>query len=346
MTTTLKLLDRDTFRESVFARDRKLCVICKNTAADAHHIMERRLFTDKSEFGGYFLDNGASVCPSCHILSEKTLISTDQIREAAGIKNVVLPSHLYDDEKWDKWGNLILQNGQRLKGELFHDENVQKILKEAGILNIFTKYIKYPRTYHVPWSLGLNDDDRVHTTTNQWNDKRVIVSIKMDGENTTMYNDHVHARSIDSGGHPSRTWVKNYWSTIAHEIADNWRICGENMYSTHSIHYTGLESYFMGFSIWNDLNRCLSWDATLEIFSLLGITPVKVVYDGIYDEKAIIKIQESLDFDTDEGYVIRLADEFSYGEFKKYVGKFVRKDHIKTTKHWMRGQQIIPNKLA
>jgi len=46
-----KLLDRDTFRETVFARDGHRCVICGNgphngREIDAHHIIERRLFTD------------------------------------------------------------------------------------------------------------------------------------------------------------------------------------------------------------------------------------------------------------------------------------------------------------
>jgi hypothetical protein len=50
------LLTRDQFREAVFARDKHKCVICKEPAKDAHHIMERRLFTETDELGGYFLD--------------------------------------------------------------------------------------------------------------------------------------------------------------------------------------------------------------------------------------------------------------------------------------------------
>ncbi len=37
------LLNRDRFREGVFARDNNLCVICGALAKDAHHIVERRL---------------------------------------------------------------------------------------------------------------------------------------------------------------------------------------------------------------------------------------------------------------------------------------------------------------
>ena len=52
------LLSRDEFREGVFERDGHKCVVCKEQGKDAHHILERRLFND----GGYYLDNGATLC--------------------------------------------------------------------------------------------------------------------------------------------------------------------------------------------------------------------------------------------------------------------------------------------
>jgi len=335
------LLSRDEFRKAVSERDDGKCVICKNNAIDSHHIMERRLFAEEFEIGGYFVDNGASVCAKCHILCEQTTISTSDVRKAAEIKKIVLPSHLYDDREYDKWGNIILPNGQRLKGELFYDESVQKILTE--VLHLFTHYVKYPRTHHVPWSPGMHKDDRMHTTANQWKGKQVVVTLKKDGENFSIYNNHCHARSISSGGHPSRTWIKNFWASIAHDIPDGFRICGENLYAVHSIKYDNLPSYFLGFSIWNDKNYCLSWDETLEWFSLLGITPVPVIYEGIYDEDLIKNIK--IDTEKEEGYVLRTRDGFSYGEFRKYVAKWVRPAHVQTTKHWMHGQPVIPNGL-
>jgi hypothetical protein len=176
--------------------------------------------------------------------------------------------------------------------------------------------------------------------------KRIIATEKMDGENTTMYRDHIHARSINSDTHISRNWVKNFWSTIAHEIPEGWRICGENLWAEHSIGYTELPTYFMGFSIWNEKNECLSWDETLEWFKLLGITPVPVMYDGIFEDcdfKTFMSTKEG--WVRQEGYVIRIADKFSYGEFRKSVGKFVRLNHIQTVKHWMHGKAVEQNLL-
>jgi 5-methylcytosine-specific restriction endonuclease McrA len=51
MENKMKLLTRDEFRNAVFERDGHRCVICGNEARegvrlDAHHIIERRLWTD------------------------------------------------------------------------------------------------------------------------------------------------------------------------------------------------------------------------------------------------------------------------------------------------------------
>lgn len=336
-----KLLTRDEFRESTFARDNNKCVLCGDPAQDAHHILERRLFDN----GGYYLNNGASVCGPCHIKCEETTVSVEDVRIAAGITKVVVPDHMYPDHKYDKWGNHILTNGKRTKGPLFYDESVQKILRQGGVLNDFTKYVKYPRTFHLPWSDCVHSDDKVSRWMDNFVGKRIIVTEKMDGENTSLYSDYYHARSVDSANHPSRDIAKALHSQFAHDIPQDWRICCENVYAEHSIHYENLESYLYGFSVWDETNTCLNWDETIEWFNLFGVAPVPVLYDGIYNEDTLRKLWNDMDANTQEGYVVRLADSFQYGEFYKSVAKMVRKDHVQTTKHWMHGQRVVPNKL-
>lgn len=336
-----KLLTRDDFKEKVFSRDNHTCVFCDLPPQDAHHILERRLWPD----GGYYLENGASVCAEHHIKCEQTVISVEEVREAAGITKKIVPPHFYDDHIYDKWGNPVLEGNRRGRGELFNDESVQKVLAQGGVLELFTPYVKYPRTNHLPWSPGVNDDDRVLGSLSHFEGKRVIVTEKMDGENTTFYDDHIHARSIDSRGGEDRAWVKQFWATIAYEIPELWRICGENLWAEHSIHYDNLKSYFYGFSIWNEKNECLSWDETLEWFELFNITPVPVLYDGIWDEKKIRAIEKDLKWESNEGYVVRLAESFTYGQFKNSIVKFVRKGHVQTTKHWRQGRAFTPNEI-
>ena len=149
------LLTRDAFREAVFQRDGCCCVICKQPTRDAHHIVERRLWPN----GGYFVSNGASLCGEHHRAAEATTLSCEEIRSVAGIRVVLLPPAFYDGEPIDKWGNRLLPNGQRLRGELFDDESVQRLLREAGLLDLFSDRVKYPRTYHLPWSPGNRGDE-------------------------------------------------------------------------------------------------------------------------------------------------------------------------------------------
>lgn len=336
------LLSRDKFREAVFARDGNKCVFCDLPAKDAHHVLERRLFPD----GGYHLNNGASVCEQHHLDCEMTKISVEDVRIACGIQKPVIPEDFYDDQVYDKWGNIVLPNGQRTKGPLFYDESVQKILREGGVLNSFTDYVKYPRTYHLPWSGCIPEDDRTLKGIENFTGNRVIVTEKLDGENTSLYTDYYHARSVDSRNHPSRNWAKALHSKFAHDIPKGWRICCENVYAKHSIGYDNLDGYLYGFSVWNNENVCLSWDESLVWFELLDLPPVPVMYDGIWDEKKIRALyDEKKDWEKKEGYVVRIAKQFAYSEFRHSVGKYVRPKHIQTTKHWMHGQPIVENKL-
>lgn len=336
----MKWLTRDQFREQTFLRDNYLCVFCGEKAVDAHHIMERRLF---GSAGGYAVDNGASVCEKHHIMCETTEFSLDQVREACGITTKVIPDHLYPDYEYDKWGNLILDDGRRTMGELFHDPSVQKILAKGGKLDLFTNYVKYPRTYHLPWSGCIGKDDRILKDYSAFVGRRVIATVKMDGSNITMYNDYIHGRSFSERSHPISGRVKALWSQFQASIPDGWRICGEDLFNTHSIYYTSLASFLYGYSIWTDKNICLSWDETVEYFQLLDIATVEVVYDGIWDESKLKTIVEGMDFSQDEGIVVRPADSFSLFEFKSCMAKYVRPDHHKTVVHNLAGKKLPHN---
>lgn len=216
-------------------------------------------------------------------------------------------------------------------------------------------YVKYPRTPHIGWSPGKTVDDVV-LSGQVWQGRDCVMTEKIDGENTTMYPDHIHARSLDSKHHPSRSWVKKLHSEIAHKIPQGWRICGENVYAKHSIFYTNLPSYFLVFSIWNQQNSCLSWSETKDWCELLGLEHVPEVqsmkFDETYlkdfwkgysrygtyaDESQKVKVEA-------EGYVIRVPGSFSYDDFSDSCVKYVRSNHVQTSEHWMH-QKVIPNEL-
>ena len=127
------LLERKEFNRLVFNRDNGTCVFCDKPAVDAHHILDRKLFVD----GGYYLNNGASVCEDHHWGCETTLITVEQVREACGITEKILPQEFDKSIIYDKWGNELIDNVMRRPGPLFKDDGVQKIFKKNGLLWTF-----------------------------------------------------------------------------------------------------------------------------------------------------------------------------------------------------------------
>ena len=212
----------------------------------------------------------------------------------------------------------------------------------------FSTYIKFPRISHFPWSPGVTSDDKRFNTNEiekYFKGKEIIVTEKLDGENTSMYNNHIHARSIDSRNHCSRSWVKNLYSTLGFKLPDKWRICGENVYAKHSILYKHLTTYFYVFSIYNENNICLSWDDTKEYCELLDLEIVPEIYRGIFN---VDKIKEcysgkSLFGSDQEGYVMRITDSFNFNIHDKCFAKFVRKNHVTSSNNWM-NEMIVKNK--
>ncbi|MEU6865754.1 RNA ligase family protein [Streptomyces sp. NPDC046876] len=200
----------------------------------------------------------------------------------------------------------------------------------------------YPRTPHLPWSPGAAADDVRAGSLAGFAGREVVVTEKLDGENTTLYADGLHARSLDSGHHPSRAWVKGLQSRIGAGIPAGRRICGENLYARHSLPYEDLDSWFYGFSVW-DGDRCLDWDGTVRYLHGLGIPVPRVLWRGVFDERALRRLR--LDTARQEGYVVRTADGFARADFGRCVAKWVRGGHVQTGTHWMYAA-VVPNGLG
>lgn len=182
----------------------------------------------------------------------------------------------------------------------------------------------------------MNRDDRIIDSIEIFKDKDIIISVKMDGECTSLYKDKIHARSINYSPHPSRSWIKSLHANINSNIPKGWRIVGENLYAKHSIKYNNLDSYFLVFAIFNERNICLSWADTKTYSILLGLQTVPVLYKGLW---GINKVKQSFykeyDGDPMEGYVVRLANSFAYHEYSQNVAKYVRQNHVQTDEHWI-----------
>lgn len=196
------------------------------------------------------------------------------------------------------------------------------------------KFYKYPRTPHLPFSLGATRDD-VFTSMSAFEGKNVVVTRKMDGESFTGYsNGYTHAHSVDSRTHWTRDWAKTYWSRRSYLLKNGFRICAENLYARHSIAYTNLDTYLPLISVWDHGNMCLSWKETCGWALKLNMKTVPVLYSGQWDEDKIRGLHE----EGHEGFVVRLAESFHYNDFGGSVAKFVREGHVTTEDHWMHGE--------
>ena len=208
--------------------------------------------------------------------------------------------------------------------------------------------MKYPRTYHVPFSPGATSDDKRLSEEDfikHFTYKRLIFSEKLDGENCAITHFDCYARSH---GAPTRSpWSINLWGNdgllwrIKDSIGEDETIYGENLYGEHSIHYNKLTSYFHLFAA-NNNKEWYSWDDVELMGRILGIPTVPVLGSGyitsVDELKGIIDEymkQPSAYGDTKEGVVIRVMDAFSVEEpFYHNVCKYVRANHVQTDEHW------------
>lgn len=207
---------------------------------------------------------------------------------------------------------------------------------------------KFPSIPHLPWSCGVSEDDIIKNDFSFFNDKEVVVSLKMDGENTTVWwNGHIHARSIDSGYHPSRTWCKSFLSQVAPNLPKGWRVCGENLYAEHTIHYSNLESYFYAFAIFDENNISISIDDFIEWCELLNLVHTPFLYKGVWNEK-VIKSLYSKNYNENrmEGYVVRVTHSFQWEDYAIYSAKFVDSEFKKELSEQQYGHWLNKHKMG
>lgn len=218
---------------------------------------------------------------------------------------------------------------------------------------------KYHRTLHLPWSPGAKNDDRIATegdlgqlgACDEW-----VVSVKMDGENTTIYpGGRSHARSMDSLSHPSRTWVRAFAGRVGPFIPSQHHLCGENCYAEHSLRYEDLESYFLLFSMWRG-DWCLPWDEMMAMVAMMNedmgeeaLVTVPVIYRGRPCDLEALTESFLLEHPREEGFVVRTSGGYGLvdtvaGSSTPLMAKWVRKDHVTTDAHWME-KEVVPNLL-
>ena len=205
---------------------------------------------------------------------------------------------------------------------------------------------KYPRTYHLPYSPGSTSDDKKLSGDwfSNYKGKEIVITEKLDGENTAITHFDCFARSHTT---PTRSpWSRNLWDKdgilwqVKDKISEYETVYGENLYGEHSIHYDKLTNYWHIFAV-SDGECWYSWDYVCLIADILRQPHVPVLWRGVIETEEQLKSlvekfvsEPSAYGDTREGVVIRLAGEFPIDEFSKSVCKWVRPNHVQTDEHW------------
>lgn len=258
------LLTRLQFNEQVFKRDKHKCVFCEKPAVDAHHILDRKLWHD----GGYYLDNGASVCEECHLKCEQCELSVEEVREACGIKKILTPPGLLTNVSYDKWGKVNLM-------------------------------IKYPRTRHIRGSrLQNGDHDLEDCPWEEMTGLNLVTEEKMDGANCGISFSEQGDLLLQSRGHyltggPRekhfslfKQWASVHQEAFFYVLGSRYVMYGEWMYAKHTMFYDALPHYFMEFDIYDrDTKTFLSTARRQELLYgsvKLPIVQVKVLHEGVH----------------------------------------------------------------
>ena len=216
---------------------------------------------------------------------------------------------------------------------------------------------KYNRTFHLPWSPGATNDDKIASSVEYLLKTPIVITEKMDGSNTSLESEGCFARTHSGPpSHPSFDGLKALHAQIKHDIPSNFQLFGEWCYARHSIEYSALPDYFLLFGI-RELGAIggdywYSWEDVENFALLYNLETVPVLYKGaVASEKELKELVESFMNQPSkcggirEGVVVRVYDQFIDESFSNCVMKCVRANHVQTSEHW-KDQEIIKNKLA
>ena len=205
---------------------------------------------------------------------------------------------------------------------------------------------KYPRTFHLPFSPGVSNTDKIISSVKDLIGVELVITEKIDGSNVCLQCESLHARSHDGPPrHPSYDELKAMHSGIRFLIPEDLQVFGEWCAAIKSLEYTAvLPSYLFVFGIRQGYKTWLAWDDVVEYANTNGFCAVPVIHRGVFNdiqslEKRInqIMMEPSAYGPEKEGVVVRVATAFDDKKFKTHVAKYVRANHVQEDEHWSKG---------
>jgi hypothetical protein len=207
---------------------------------------------------------------------------------------------------------------------------------------------KYPRTFHLPFSPKVSNDDKKWDESEleeQFFGTEVLISEKMDGSNVCLTNKDLFARSHSSAPtHPSFGPLKVFHQEIKNLISDDISFFGEYCFAVHSVKYTLLPHFLNIFAV-RFGDDWLDWDDVQDLSREIGVPTVPVILSGCFSSKKSFKetIESFASFSsvygpTREGLVIRRKNNICQENGKMLgIGKYVNSNFVPGNEHWSKG---------
>jgi ATP-dependent RNA circularization protein (DNA/RNA ligase family) len=222
------------------------------------------------------------------------------------------------------------------------------------------EFFKFPRTPHLFVGSGLDiRDDKVLSDIERRDflNNTIVVEEKIDGANIGISLSETGELIIQNrgnyvlpGSHPQFNliwdWAYSRISLLSEHIGNDFIVFGEWCYAKHSIRYTLLPDWFIGFDIYNKKQDLfLSVDLRNQLLKKINIETVPIIGRGIYTKCEIEKLLNSVSskfyFGPVEGIYLRLEDSHKLIKRAKVVNKnFIQEIDI----HWNK-KELISNKI-
>lgn len=223
------------------------------------------------------------------------------------------------------------------------------------MVNIMNTPPKYPSTPHWPHSETVHRDDTVSKHPESFVGVPVVITEKIDGGNTCLFNGEVYARSVAA---PCREgWMgmvrKHHgWKTQNPTLADMAHY-GEDIFGIHSIEYEPVreEDTFSLFAVRHTTvtDFWCSWNEVESYAAQLEVPTAALLFRGVFDSAKDITewFREELGKPSGlggerEGFVMRHEVGFHNDDFRRKVCKYVRPHHVQTDQHWRRHWRTCP----
>jgi hypothetical protein len=219
------------------------------------------------------------------------------------------------------------------------------------------EFVRFPRTPHLAWlGDGQPRDDKVMSTTEarELLQHPVVVEEKLDGANLGISVDadgevrvqnrgsYLAMESLHPQFRPLRQWLGHHRLRLIDALTPDLILFGEWCYATHSIHYTHLPDWFVGFDVYDrGLGKFWSVDRRDPLMAAVGLTVVPQLAHGRLDMDDLLRLLGRSHFTEGlaEGLYVRRDHE---GHLEQRA-KLVRAEFTQTIgEHWSRAT-IRPN---